>query len=222
MSRIATAALALVLLLGVVPASAESARQIAWEDLVPPGTPLSNPLAHLSNDNQEELAILYGIREAYARGQITEVDDRYEDGVELTYKLEHDDGLDVDGLLAQFAAFYTEVKRRNEAVDKGLDGQLVRLPGYALPLEYSETAVNELLLVPYVGACIHVPPPPVNQTVFVHLDKPWEPDSLYEPVWITGRMTAKPSSKSLYYVDGESSIDTGYTLEGIEIEPYTR
>ena len=45
------------------------------------------------------------------------------------------------------------------------NGKLVRIPGYLVPLEYDGTGVSAALLVPYVGACIHVPPPPANQMV---------------------------------------------------------
>jgi hypothetical protein len=51
---------------------------------------------------------------------------------------------------------------------QGLDGQNIRLPGYIVPLEVSEEGrTTEFLLVPYFGACIHVPPPPSNQIVHV-------------------------------------------------------
>ena len=44
-----------------------------------------------------------------------------------------------------------------------LDGKLVKVPGFAVPLEDWASSVTEFLLVPYVGACIHTPPPPPNQ-----------------------------------------------------------
>ena len=53
-------------------------------------------------------------------------------------------------------------------VVKALDGQLVKLPGYIVPLDVTEEGrVTEFLLVPYYGACIHTPPPPANQIVVV-------------------------------------------------------
>ena len=50
---------------------------------------------------------------------------------------------------------------------KALDGKLVKIPGYMVPLEDDSEVVSEFLLVPYVGACIHTPPPPPNQIVQV-------------------------------------------------------
>ena len=208
-----------VLLLALGPARAETAQQIDWESLVPPAPPLQHPLAHLSNDHRVELEMLYIIRRRAERGMISEVDPSYEEGVELTHKLTQD-GLDVEALLLQVADLQREIDIRNNAVVSDLDEQLVRIPGYALPLEFSEGGVDEFLLVPYVGACIHVPPPPPNQMIYVQLNQSYVADSLYEPVWITGRLKVQHASKSLSFVDGQSQVEAGYTLEGLKIEPY--
>ena len=71
-------------------------------------------------------------------------------------------------------------------------GQLIngeaRVPGYMVPLEDNLLEATEFLLVPYPGACIHVPPPPPNQLVHVTMDggKTTALRSLYEPVWVQG------------------------------------
>ena len=41
-----------------------------------------------------------------------------------------------------------------------------------MPIVYDMTEVKEFLLVPYFGACIHVPAPPSNQVVHVKLQEP--------------------------------------------------
>ena len=105
-------------------------------------------------------------------------------------------------------------------VNHKLEGRLIRIPGYALPLEHKDFGVKDLLLVPYVGACIHVPPPPANQIVYVRLQDTHILESVYEPVWITGRVSLISSNKSLSFVDGVAGIETAYTLDGIKIEPY--
>jgi len=203
----------------VGPAGAEIAKQISWQNLVPAAKPLENPLKHLEWEQQAEIEFLTTIRKLYAQGAINKVDYRYEEGLEITYKLEKM-GLNVDKLVANFEAVQQEIQRRNNAVVDALDGQLIRMPGYALPLEFDGTAISEFLLVPYVGACIHVPAPPINQTVFVSLNKSYKTKSLYEPVWITGRLKVKTTNKSLSYVDGSAVVESGYALEGIKIEPY--
>ena len=94
-----------------------------------------------------------------------------------------------------------------------LDGALVRMPGYVVPLAGGSDGVTSFLLVPYVGACIHVPPPPANQIVFVATQTPWPSDDLWAPVWVTGTLKIQPLSTEL--------AEVGYTMQAVAIEPYT-
>jgi len=200
-------------------AKAEVAKQIDWQSLVPAAKPLENPLGHLEWEQQAEVEFLTTIRELYSKGAINKVDYRYEEGLEITYKLEKM-GLNVDNLVGKFQTVQREIRRRNNAVVTALDGKLIRMPGYALPLEFDGTAVIEFLLVPYVGACIHVPAPPANQTILVTLKQPHKTNNLYDPVWITGRLKVKTTNKALSYVDGSANVEAGYTLEGFQVEAY--
>ncbi|WOE82754.1 DUF3299 domain-containing protein [Pseudomonas protegens] len=101
----------------------------------------------------------------------------------------------------------------NAPVVKSLDGQSVRLPGYIVPLEVSEEGrTTEFLLVPYFGACIHVPPPPSNQIVHVTSEVGVKLDELYQPYWIEGAMQVKPSTSEL--------ADAGYQMAAQKIYVY--
>ena len=74
--------------------------------------------------------------------------------------------------VAEGSAADTAVQIGTFNVVKDLDGMKVRLPGYTVPFEYGANAeIKEFLLVPYYGACLHAPPPPPNQTVFVKSDE---------------------------------------------------
>ncbi|MDH0749063.1 DUF3299 domain-containing protein [Pseudomonas sp. GD03842] len=98
-------------------------------------------------------------------------------------------------------------------VVKALDGQTVRLPGYIVPLEVSEEGrVTDFLLVPYFGACIHVPPPPPNQIVHVTSELGVKVDELYQPYWIEGPMQVKSTRTDL--------ADAGYQMEADKILVY--
>ena len=77
---------------------------------------------------------------------------------------------------------------RHFAIVPELDGEHVRLPGFLLPLEFDGTGGTEFLLVPFVGACIHVPPPPPNQMVHAISEKPYEMEHLFEPVYAIGEI----------------------------------
>lgn len=72
---------------------------------------------------------------------------------------------------------------------ESLEGMSLRLPGYVIPVKFDDQGVSEFLLVPYVGACIHVPPPPENQIVYVSLKQPLATEDLWTPVWVSGTMT---------------------------------
>src|SRR5436189_229632 len=80
--------------------------------------------------------------------------------------------------------------------------------------------VSEFLLVPWVGACIHTPPPPPNQIVHVKPAKPVEMGGMFAPVWVTGQMTTGAIKKSLSLVDGSADIEVGYSLRASRVEPY--
>lgn len=95
---------------------------------------------------------------------------------------------------------------------EALDGEMVRLPGFVVPLDVAEGKVASLLLVPYFGACIHQPPPPPNQIVYVSFVEPVELESMWDPVWITGRMRVETYSGAL--------AEAGYAMEGRVVEPY--
>lgn len=63
----------------------------------------------------------------------------------------------------------------------------LRLPGFVVPLEFDDDqTITEFFLVPYFGACIHVPPPPPNQIIHVEFPKGFKINALYDPFWITG------------------------------------
>ena len=195
-----------LLLVAAAPLSAaETPKVLTWEGLIPQGPPIDNPYQYLPIDQQVELEMLATIRAQVAAGE---------------FKLRQE-GIDVDRMVALVQKMQAEVAARNSELAHDLDGQLVRLPGYVLPLEFEGTSVKEFLLVPYVGACIHVPPPPINQTVVVHLNQSYAAKELYEPVWVTGRMTVKRSKRALTLVDGDADVEAGYTIQGTRVEPYT-
>lgn len=97
------------------------------------------------------------------------------------------------------------------AVVESLDGKRVQLGGYVVPLDLESRSVKELLLVPFVGACIHVPPPPSNQVVHVVARRAFEIRDLFDPVWVTGTLSTVSSTTEL--------ADAGYRLDAELVEP---
>ena len=95
-------------------------------------------------------------------------------------------------------------RRPPAAVVQSLDGKRVSIGGYVVPLDLDARSVKELLLVPFVGACIHVPPLPSNQVIHVMALTGFKFRDLFDPVWVTGRLTVMQSSTDL--------ADAGYAL----------
>ena len=73
-----------------------------------------------------------------------------------------------------------------------MDGQSIRIPGFVVPLEFDdEQVITEFFLVPYFGACIHTPPPPPNQIIYVNAPTGLTLEYLSDPFWISGTISTK-------------------------------
>ena len=198
-------------------ASNPGAERLTWEDLTPPFDLSKDPFRRLTEDQQNLLYEFLWLREIAQE----EEPEFGSDGEirEIRRKLESE-GLNPDALVKEVEAFDRHVVVWGETLVEDLNGRDIQIAGYALPLEYSETAVTEFLLVPYIGACIHTPPPPANQMVHVRVAQGFEPKGLFTPIWVTGRVSTERQSLSLSYVDGTSAVSVGYGLEASIIEPY--
>lgn len=91
-----------------------------------------------------------------------------------------------------------------------LDGKRVRIGGYVVPLDFDATTVKEFLLVPFVGACIHVPPPPPNQIIYVKTEKGFDVEGSFDPVYVTGVLKVASQYTGL--------AETGYTIDADKVE----
>lgn len=101
----------------------------------------------------------------------------------------------------------------NAPVVADLNGKTIKLPGYMVPLDTDTKQASTFLLVPYFGACIHVPPPPLNQTVFVNAEKSYTKLApMFDAVWVTGEIHTERTSSSL--------AEAGYTIKASKVEAY--
>ena len=92
-----------------------------------------------------------------------------------------------------------------------LEGLRIRIPGYVVPLDMLGGDLREFLLVPYLGACIHTPPPPANQIIQVQSGRRQSLQTM-DAVWVVGTLKIGRSDTRM----GVS----GYLLEATRIEPY--
>lgn len=118
-----------------------------------------------------------------------------------------DDDPRADKALKEFQTMWS-----NAPANKALNGKLVRIAGFVAPLDFlGGDQLAEFLLVPYFGACIHVPPPPANQIIYVTLDKP-RGIQMMDTVRVYGKLEIEKS---------ESDIgDAGYRIKAEAVEPY--
>jgi len=92
-------------------------------------------------------------------------------------------------------------------------GKEVRIPGFMVPFEDGVTGVNEFLLVPYFGACIHLPPPPPNQIVYVRMEGGARVEvNIWDPVFIEGILQIEMIESPYGSV--------GHQLRGLAVRPY--
>ena len=123
------------------------------------------------------------------------------------------DELDDDDPRARQVLAELEAAWNAAPVVESLDGKRVRLPGFVVPLEGDGEKLREFLLVPYYGACIHVPPPPANQTVYVTVPEgEAKIRQAFDTVWVTGTLSAKPFTSDL--------ATAGYRIEAEDVSPY--
>ncbi|WP_240905878.1 DUF3299 domain-containing protein [Thiorhodococcus mannitoliphagus] len=94
-----------------------------------------------------------------------------------------------------------------------VDGRRVRLVGFVVPVELGVLEMPAFLLVPYFGACIHTPPPPVNQTIYVVMPQgEVYPGALFDTVWVTGTIHVLTNRSPL--------AAAGYRIDAERVEPY--
>ena len=156
------------------------------------------------------------IEEAKARG-VTDIgwEDLMPEGEEerLAEMYQAQMAMTYGGGIAEGSAADTMVQIGTFKTVAEMDGKKIRLPGYTVPFEYGAKAeITEFLLVPYFGACIHSPPPPPNQTIFVKTSEPIMLKDLAQAVWVEGTIRTQTQESDL--------ADAAYTIELTHIEKY--
>ncbi len=111
-----------------------------------------------------------------------------------------------------FAISTTEEQKEQTSIRTDLIGKNIRIPGYVVPLEGDNKNVTEFLLVPYFGACTHVPPPPANQIVLAHFPKGVPVSKLLDAVRAERKLTSQPTDNDI--------APLGYSLTGYTVEVY--
>ena len=91
----------------------------------------------------------------------------------------------------------------------GVNNTKIRLAGYVVPVEQTDDGqMTEFFFVPYFGACIHVPPPPPNNIVYVKMAKPIPAADMFSAYWLEGTIKTERLSNDIaataYVMSGDS------------------
>ena len=99
-------------------------------------------------------------------------------------------------------------------VNPAMNGQKIRIPGFVVPLEFDEDqTISQFFLVPYFGACLHMPPPPPNQIILVDAPDGVQMSALYEPFWLEGEVSTVVTENDM--------AKSAYAMQLHKLSPYS-
>ena len=122
-------------------------------------------------------------------------------------------GVDADALLVQRDAIISGRRAAAEAGVASLDGRVIQLAGYLLPVGMLGGRVIEFLMVPAPGACSHASQPPPNQLVRVRSAQPQPATGPYAPASIRGTLHLRVEERSVHAIDGEITVTSTYAID---------
>ncbi|MDF2233162.1 DUF3299 domain-containing protein [Albimonas sp. CAU 1670] len=205
--------------LAATPAVADP-EAIEFSDLPDPlAMAFDDPYADMGLELLNELKVLVQLDQKLAGDDLTE-ETRLRLDARRTAAREtlEANGQDVAALLEQ----RWEVARKRQAARMAtnpiLDGVEVAISGYIIPAPPAADGGGLGYLVPTVGMCSHLPPPPPNQLVRVSLPADHRPASLYTQVNVTGLLRAEPSDATIFILDGEARMLSGWTLRAAAVD----
>lgn len=190
---------------------------IGWNDLIPV-VKMEDPYLQLT---AEQRSLIWDVAMAEIEAKNNPVKNTNQNP-EIKKKVDRlaELGIDaqqvIDGL-RQFAQLKAE---KTTATVTELNGSEIRMGGFLLPLDISDNKSTEFLLVPWVGACIHTPPPPKNQIVYIRFPEGRKVEKQYNAVWIEGKLEVGESTNKLFLVDGTDDILSGYQMKPNSIETF--
>lgn len=98
-----------------------------------------------------------------------------------------------------------------------LAGSVAELTGYLLPVDREGELVYQFALVPFAGACSHMPAPPPSAVILVTPDKPYRLEAVYERVTVKGHLKLRPELSQLFILDGVVLLKSDYVIAGARV-----
>ena len=196
-----------------LPTFAETAMNLEWQDLNSESHEMKVEMPDLTD---QQMRLLQGVIAMSASEE-----EQVQQQVLLFKQTLKEQGVDADEMIALRDEYMQTMKANAEAITTEFDGMKVRVPGFIVPLEFSEgMTATEFLLVPVAGACIHMPPPPANQIVRVSFPEGFQVQNVQYPVWVEGDFSSNKVTEEVFLVDGKSNLTMGYEMKASMIEDY--
>ncbi|RIH71830.1 hypothetical protein BJG01_13510 [Vibrio splendidus] len=127
-------------------------------------------------------------------------------------------GIDVENLMQVRQEIIKERIKISTQPNPDVLDKKQTIPGFVTPLEMEGTKVTKFFLVPTAGACIHTPPPPANQIIYVEFDEGVEFKSLATPVQISGQLISELQKQGVTYSDGAANVESIYSMSATTVE----
>lgn len=203
----------ILLLLSLIPFYLQAeTQQLAWEQLKPE---VKTETVTLPSVNDSQKKLLAQVLQLQYQNDKPSQDEQKK--IIDTLKSQ---GIDAKKALDARERFMASEQLKAETLNHKIDGKTVRMPGFIVPIEFDGLKGTDFLLVPYAGACIHLPPPPANQIVRISYPQGFEVENIQYPVWVEGKIKAEKQTEDVYLVDGKTKLTMGYKMEGDLIERY--
>lgn len=197
-------------------AVASEVTKVAWSDLSPAPVSLKNPFAGMKSTDLADLSAVARVHDLKKVGKKPSAE--YVKAANAASARLKKNKQNVAELLAIRDKMMSQRANASNGTTKSLDGKTIELAGFILPLEFEGTKVKEFLLVPWVGACIHTPPPAPNQIVYVTVPKAIEVNERFESVVVTGKLAAKAWDYELFLQDGSDTISVAYAMSSAQVK----
>lgn len=195
-------------------ASVAEPRIASWDALVPAIEPFDDPFLDMPLEHKQDLRDILRAEEAQSVGRSSRA---LESAAHAARSRLEAAGLDADHLLEQRLVVMERRREVAAGVSSTFLDQEIVLDGYVLPLTWQGDRVTEFLLVPWIGACIHTPPPPSNQIIFVSVPDGLALERRYQAVRLAGTLRHRPTEHALFLIDGSAKILASYGLESAAI-----
>lgn len=206
--------------LGLAGHASAGSPQLEWHDLIDQSKQtFEDPFNDLSYDQLDDLVQVVRLQEQLTRPDLSDAAREMAEArlADAQAPLEAA-GIDIDWLISQRWIVADRRKAAATAGNPALDGQEIKLAGFAIAAPPDPDGASVVYLVPERGMCSHIPPPAPNQMVRVRLADGWTPRRLHEPVRLSGHLTIEWSDAPVFVVDGPVQMRASFALDATLVE----